>query len=437
MDKETLSNYGWIVICVLVLAVMIALATPFGNFICDAIWSTANGLFNTNNNALDNTLEDLGVVPTPEQLQARYKFEYYSTLNGAVNDVNNGTIGTNADANKEDAVAGIYTNAGQTYVVLLKDTTEATVVQPSVDMTINLGGHTLSANDDYGIKVLGGNVKIDGRLTGSSIEISRSTGNYAMAIWIESSANTIVDGGIYIGEYIGSNINLAIYNRGTATFSNCDIVGISSDGTAAGVQNNGTATFDNCNIKGYANYTYGDVSYYGSSSIGIVNQNVLTLNDCYAMGTHSGITNRGALYINGGIYEGYGHGGIYFSNINAPAYVCNATIRECQMPDGYTVTAGDNNAGFYIGGSAGKDNIVVYMDNCDIYGSVQPIVLRGSDGEQNNSLYISNSRINTERNIRIDNNTHRLYIGVGNNFTVDNTTLPSAVVTTNETYTQK
>ena len=30
MDKETLSNYGWIVICVLVLAVMIALATPFG-----------------------------------------------------------------------------------------------------------------------------------------------------------------------------------------------------------------------------------------------------------------------------------------------------------------------------------------------------------------------------------------------------------------------
>ena len=26
MDKETLSNYGWIVICVLVLAVMLALA---------------------------------------------------------------------------------------------------------------------------------------------------------------------------------------------------------------------------------------------------------------------------------------------------------------------------------------------------------------------------------------------------------------------------
>ena len=37
MDKETLSNYGWIVICVLVLAVMLALATPFGKFISNAI----------------------------------------------------------------------------------------------------------------------------------------------------------------------------------------------------------------------------------------------------------------------------------------------------------------------------------------------------------------------------------------------------------------
>ena len=53
MDKETLSNYGWIVICVLVLAVMIALATPFGNFIAGAVKSTTAGLFGVNQNALD------------------------------------------------------------------------------------------------------------------------------------------------------------------------------------------------------------------------------------------------------------------------------------------------------------------------------------------------------------------------------------------------
>lgn len=53
MDKETLSNYGWIVICVLVMVVMIALAGPFGNFISEAVKSTTQGLFDTNQNALD------------------------------------------------------------------------------------------------------------------------------------------------------------------------------------------------------------------------------------------------------------------------------------------------------------------------------------------------------------------------------------------------
>ena len=55
MDKETLSNYGWIVICVLVLAVMIALATPFGSYVSSAVKSTTTGLFETNRSALNAT----------------------------------------------------------------------------------------------------------------------------------------------------------------------------------------------------------------------------------------------------------------------------------------------------------------------------------------------------------------------------------------------
>ena len=53
MDKETLSNYGWIVVLVLILAVMIALATPFGNFIAGAIKSTTAGFLSVNQNALN------------------------------------------------------------------------------------------------------------------------------------------------------------------------------------------------------------------------------------------------------------------------------------------------------------------------------------------------------------------------------------------------
>lgn len=44
MDKETLSQYGWVVICVLVLAVMIAFASPFGTAIKEAIDGTVKAL---------------------------------------------------------------------------------------------------------------------------------------------------------------------------------------------------------------------------------------------------------------------------------------------------------------------------------------------------------------------------------------------------------
>ena len=53
MDKSTLSNYGWIVIAVLVLAVMIALATPFGKYVESGVRSTTAGLFETSEKALN------------------------------------------------------------------------------------------------------------------------------------------------------------------------------------------------------------------------------------------------------------------------------------------------------------------------------------------------------------------------------------------------
>lgn len=56
MDKETLSNYGWVVICVLVLVVMIALATPFGRYIADAVKSTTESLFSATHTRLQEGL---------------------------------------------------------------------------------------------------------------------------------------------------------------------------------------------------------------------------------------------------------------------------------------------------------------------------------------------------------------------------------------------
>ena len=53
MDKSTLSNYGWIVIAVLVLSVMIALATPFGMYIKSGVENTTQGLFDTSEKAMN------------------------------------------------------------------------------------------------------------------------------------------------------------------------------------------------------------------------------------------------------------------------------------------------------------------------------------------------------------------------------------------------
>ena len=58
MDKETLSNYGWIVICVIVLAVMISLAAPFAETIRDAVVGTINDLIGKADAALTDMQTD-------------------------------------------------------------------------------------------------------------------------------------------------------------------------------------------------------------------------------------------------------------------------------------------------------------------------------------------------------------------------------------------
>jgi hypothetical protein len=42
MDKETLSQYGWVVIVIIVLAIMIGLATPFGSFVKQSVDNTVH-----------------------------------------------------------------------------------------------------------------------------------------------------------------------------------------------------------------------------------------------------------------------------------------------------------------------------------------------------------------------------------------------------------
>lgn len=80
MDKETLSNYGWIVICVLVMVVMIALASPFGSFVSEAVQSTTKGLFDVNHTALEST----GLIAIDDQ-----EFDVPNMNHGSENNAGN------------------------------------------------------------------------------------------------------------------------------------------------------------------------------------------------------------------------------------------------------------------------------------------------------------------------------------------------------------
>ena len=361
------------------------------------------------------TAEDLIEVPSVEELQEKYAFTYYSSMGKAVTDVNNGTL-ANSDATKDSAVAGVYTDEnGGKNVVLLKDATEAERVKPTVDMTINLGGHTLSVSSGSScFTISGGNIVIDGRLPGSCIAFNRDTTCTAFSITSSSAAESLtingarirvdcISGNSYAINASSAKTKVNIVNcdieviarngvvhsllmKGESEISGCKIVAISYNGSANGITNHSNSVVSSCDIRAYTNYGIDGVTYTEASQ-GVYNFETLIINNCYVMGTHSGVNNSGTLYVNGGTYEGYGHGGIYFATEGGTSYVRDATIRVCAMPDGYTDNgAGCNDSGFYIGSAANQH---VYMDNCDIYGNrgtTQTISIAGTYGAHDNYL---------------------------------------------------
>ena len=463
MDKSTLSNYGWIVIAVLILSVMIALATPFGNYVKTATLNVTNGLIDTSDIATNNTFESLGVYQSTEQLQKKYKFSYYSTLSGAINDVTNDTVGENADSNQVDATAGIYKNNNDTIVVLLKNTTEAKRMKIYNDMTINLGGNTLTLNDDMAFDIFSGNLKIDGRIRGSRIDINRVDYEYAYGIQFRSGALTI-DGGTYTitadstakgTVFINNvttdaktlNVQNATMNATAPSGIVCAIIGAPkiefetnvSNSTISASSDTGNATAISMKAKNILNINNSNVMSISNANTCYGIQSVYRLNakNCNVKGLGTSIIAYGEINIDGGLYEGNVYGAMYIMGSDTTGNIKNAKIKWCELPENCTNTT----SSFISGITIGKDpNVSLYIDNCEIYAPKQPIILVGNNNAANYKLYISNSKINmdyTRKGIIIDSDTHIVYIGKGNNFTAQDTNRESSIVLTDEVYCQQ
>lgn len=404
---------------------------------------------------------------TIEELENKYNLNYYSTLKLAADDVNAETIGENSDADKSNAVSCVYIDENEKVTILslkAENITETIVI--SGDVTLDLGEHTHMSSVPTAFS-LSGNVIVDAR-RGGGITINGETGVKLCALHFTSGTG-VVNGGKYVTN--SSNVATTRADIGTIVVDNGadvtlnDVTSISTDDVAAAVSalfisEGGKATTNNCyihgicksgyNVAGVANFGelvatgtkfIADSDYlgneagtdYGKFSRGVYSYGPTTLNNCYVYGTHCGVSIAAApLTINGGTYEGYGHGGLYTtSGLDKTNYIYNAKfIGTIDMKEGYVADdiVGNNYAGIYIGGT----DTTVYMDNCDVYGAEQPIVLR----DTREILYVSNTRTNTDYTkypVRISSSS-KLYIGAGNNFNKNQCSRPTAAYETDEVY---
>lgn len=414
--------------------------------------------------SFDNTYDAEAESPLTQSI-------YFRSLRSALNTVTDGTISdTSGDCTEKDAGVCVKWENGQYVVTLMDAITENALIEVSENLTLDLNGNSIAfTGTDVGFLIPQGEdivFRVDGQVSGSSISISG--GDCSTAIQI-NSGTCIITGGTYTSnaqnagtesspnpcievkgnaalEICGATVTASDADKGTPcgiyvaensylSGVNCDILAAAPYGLGVhGVHNLGNAVISDSSMKGYAHYTANKAgTTYASHSRGVYNSGEMTVVDCYVIGTHSGITSVGTLFVDGGTYESYGHGGIYFGGSNTTSYIKDATVRWSQMPDGYfdDGVAGTNKAGMYIGG-ASKRNIVVYADNCQFDAPSQSIVIRGTSGEQNDVLHISNSTINTSAKIRIDAN-NQLCIGHGNNFTAQHTRSRTSVKGTVET----
>lgn len=385
---------------------------------------------------------------------------YYDDIHDASLDIENQEIGKRAM--NDHSLATIMVKNGECpEIVLLNNVTSNKQLALS-NTILNLNGYELSFYCDEGL-ILSKKSQIIGTVQGSKLTITNTNG--ATLITVNRTGNVTINGGEYIVSSKAENL-MGIHVFGKANIQNANIkidgsndenINVASgiyanlfskinvndcninvniqNGEAYGIFSRDYAEVSNSNIVALSNYMSNEVDFT-ILSIGCYSEEFLKLTNCNITGIHSGVNSLGTVEIDGGTYSGFGHGGVYFSGASSTAYAKNASFLEISMPEGYqTYGPQSTHAGFYIGGGEKQDNIVVYMDNCYVESTGHAFVLRGSSGEQNNSLYISNTTLNV-KHVRIDNDTHKLYVGVGCNIVGEDTTRPSSVVTTNETYTR-
>ena len=390
------------------------------------------------------------------------KVMYYTTLADAISGNNS------SDFISDDSVVAVTIKEDRKDISLLSNVnlTETLNINESIDL--NLNSYNISTTVTPAIRTQAENVNLIASY--GSIVVNAPAGQKGTVLSVMSGSLN-VDGGTYIANTSGAgtstNQTQCLYaytdttlnvknatitstdtNNGSANgvtgkdnsniiLENCTILVESGESMEnRGVSSTGNITLKQCDIRAIADYTANSAgTNYASNSRGVWCKGHLILEDCYVNGSHSGVTVQGTVYVNGGSYNGYGHGGIYLAGTSGPHYFYNADFNWAPMQENSIadVVAGTNGAGFYIGGTS---NQIAYFDNChfntidangETYkGNILPfygIVMRTSGGEKNSTVYISNSDVNAATNQMfrgVGTSNHKVYNGVGNDWSKAN-----------------
>ena len=200
-----------------------------------------------------------------------------------------------------------------------------------------------------------------------------------------------------------------------------------------------------------AHGAHADTGY--SCSQGIKSNGTVVCIDTDVTGTHTAVQSSGNLFVKGGTFSGYSHGGFYFiHDAEHQVYINNATL-EVGIYHGSFEDFGSNDsthraiklAGFYLGqDELDSPGISVFMDGCTIEGEAgEPFVVRPAAPSYTNALYISNTANNatTSKPIRLNGyaeqdlgNRAEMKIGMGCSFTPADTTNPECAEETGKLY---
>ena len=207
MDKHTLSNYGWLVILTLVLSVMIAFATPFGEYVQTGAQSISDAIISANNDAVnENSLKsnnNIWEAKLEHNAVGNVDIYYFPTLEAAVNAINDDNF-TSVTTNKQDAVMVLVDN--DTLVIKLqKDVTITESIKIQKDCILDLGGHTIKINNKSivfsqatNIKLCNGNILKNQTESGSNSAISIKKDCVALIDNVNINYNMGVSGNVTI-----------------------------------------------------------------------------------------------------------------------------------------------------------------------------------------------------------------------------------------------